>query len=66
MKWKKKAKKALIAVGGKLKLKKLQKQLLQECNMPSAERTAMLDDLTMQLTSSKQFRITGSCIALAE
>ncbi len=49
-----------------MKLKKLQKQLLEECNAPDTQQAAMLDDLTSQLTTSKQFRMTGSSVAVAE
>jgi len=55
---------AILAAGGKMKLKKLQKQLLQDCGLPKVEQTQALNDMTMQLTDSKQFRVAGSSIAL--
>ena len=66
LKWKKKAKRAILAAGGKIKLKKLQKQLLQDCGLPKVEQTQALNDITMQLTDSKQFKVAGSCITLVE
>ncbi|DBA89430.1 TPA: hypothetical protein ACH3X1_004065 [Trebouxia sp. C0004] len=66
LRWKKKAKRAILAAGGKMKLKKLQKQLLQDCCLPKVEQTQALNDMTTQLTDSKQFRVAGSSIALVE
>ena len=64
IKWKKKAKRALSAAGGKMKLRKLLKQLLQECKVPEAHHAAVSTKLNTQLTSSKQFKVSGSSIAL--
>lgn len=66
MKWKKRAKRALEAAGGKMKLKKLQKQLLEECQLPTSQQTDMLNDMTKQLVSSRLFEMAGSSIALAK
>ena len=49
-----------------MKLKKLQKQLMQDCGLPKAEQTQALNDMTTQLTDSKQFRVAGSSIAVVE
>ncbi len=66
LRWKKKAKRAILAAGGTMKLKKLQKQLLQDCGLPKVEQTQALSDMTAQLTDSKQFRVAGSSIAVVE
>ena len=65
IKWKKKAKRILSAAGGKMKLRKLLKQLLQECNIADAHHGPALGVLSTQLASSKQFKVSGSSVVLA-
>ena len=64
IKWKKLAKRAITAAGGRLKAKKLQKQLLQETEVLPPQHAVAVEHLMMQLASSKQFTIAGSSVAL--
>ena len=64
IKWKKLAKRAITAAGGRLKVKKLQKQLLQETEVLPPQHALAVEQLMMQLASSKQFTIAGSSVAL--
>ena len=66
IKWKKMAKRAIITAGGKMKVKKLQKQLLQEAGVPISQHPIELEQLMVLLNSSKQFSIVGSSITVNE
>lgn len=65
IKWKKRAKQLLsVAPAGKMKVKKLQKHLLQQCQCPDAMRDSIGKQLLAQLGGSTQFRLTQSSIVL--
>lgn len=66
IKWKKLAKRAIIMAGAKLKVKKLQKQLLREAEVPMSQHPIALEQLMVAINSSKQFCIVGSSITLNE
>lgn len=66
IKWKKLAKRAIMAACGKLKVKKLQKQLLQEADVPVSQHPIALEHLMALMTASKQFAVVGSSIILTE
>ena len=63
IKWKKLAKRAITAAGGKMKIKKLQKQLLQEIELPPHQHAVAAEQLMLQLASSKQFAVAGSSVS---
>lgn len=66
IKWKKLAKRAITAAGGRLKVKKLQKQLLQEAEVLPPQHAVAVEHLMTQLANSKQFTIAGSSIAFTK
>lgn len=64
IKWKKLAKRAITAAGGKTKIKKLQKQLFQEVKLPPHQHAVAVEQLMLQLASSTQFAVAGSSVSL--
>lgn len=64
IKWKKLANRAITAAGGKMKIKKLQKQLLQDNDVLPPQHAVAMEQLMTQLVSSKQFTIAGSSVTL--
>lgn len=67
IKWKKRAKQLLSgAPAGKMKLKKLQKQLLQESQCPQTSWDVLGSQMMAQLASSKQFKLTQTHVILVQ
>lgn len=67
IKWKRKAKQLLSqAPAGKMKVKKLQKQLLQQSSYPEATWASLGSQLVAQLAASKQFKLTQSSVMLVQ
>lgn len=64
IKWKKLANRAITAAGGKMKIKKLQKQLLQDNDVLPPQHAVAMEQLMTQLVSSKHFTIAGSSVTL--
>ena len=65
VKWKKKARQLLSAAPeGQMKLKKLQKRLLQQSKCPEAAWEQHRTDMLTQLSSSKQFKLADTNIFL--
>ena len=67
MKWKKKAKQLLnTAPAGKMKVKKLQKLLLDQSQCPKAAWDRLSTEMMTQLAASKLFQLTKSSILLVQ
>lgn len=64
IKWKKLARRAITAAGGKIKVKKLQKQLLHKIETSPHQHAVAVEQLMLQLASSKQFAVAGSSVSL--